>query len=106
MLAAVSPHLFVLPDDAATGVGTVDLIIEIIAVAEHQEREIAAELAVYLPAEEHHGIRLARTLRVPEDAELAPGVAPRLNGMDRTVHAQILLVLSDDLDQPFASVVE
>ena len=104
--AAGCPNIFVLTDDAATRVRPIYLIVEIVTVAQHKKREIAAELAVHLSAEEHHGIRLASPLCVPEDAELATAALTRHNRLNRTVHAQILLILSDDLDQPFAAVVE
>ena len=104
--AAVGPHVVVFADDAASGVRPIDLIVQVGAVAEHQEREVAAELAVHLAAEEHHGVGLPRPLRVPVDAEPAAPTVAVLDRADRPVHAEILLVLRDDLDRPVAAVVE
>ena len=46
--AAGSPNIFVLAYDAAARVRPVYLIVEIVTVAQHQEREIATELTVHL----------------------------------------------------------
>lgn len=62
------------------------LIVEVVTVAQHQESEIAAELPVYLPAEEHHGVGLARSLRMPEDAEPAAYAAALLYSPDRAIY--------------------
>ena len=104
--AVRGPYLLLLADDIAAGVGAVDLIVQIVAVAQHQEGEVAAQPTVHLAAEEHHGIGLAGPLRVPEDAEPAARALPFLHGAHRPVHAEVLLVLSDHLDQPLAAVVE
>ena len=106
MTAVRGPYLLLLADDTAAGVGAVDLIVQIVAVAQHQEGEVAAQLTVHLAAEEHHGIGLAGPLRVPEDAEPAARTLPFLHGAHRPGHAEVLLVLGDHLDQPLAAVVE
>ena len=104
--AVIGAHLFGLADDVATGIGSIDLIVEILAIGQHQKGKIASQLAVHLSAEKHHGIGFARTLCVPEDAQLAVDILPHLDRTDGTVHAQILLVLSDDFDQLLTAVIE
>lgn len=61
---------------------------------------------MYFVAEQHHGIRFADALRVPEDTQLAADIAPYLHRVDHPVHPQILLALSHDFDQLLTTVVE
>ena len=107
VLAAARPAgVAVVVDHAAAGVGLVDLGVEIVAVGQHQEGEVAAQFPAHLAAEHHHRVALAGPLRVPEDAELPrprPPVADRLDG---AVHAQELVVAGQDLPRLAGRVVE
>jgi hypothetical protein len=93
VLAARCPaRVAVVVHHAASGEGLVDLRVQVVAVGEDQKGEVAAQLAMDLAGEEHHGIALARTLGMPEHAQLAVpelAVADRLDG---PVDAQELVV--------------
>jgi len=71
---------------AAPNEGLVDLRVEVLAVGHHHEGEVAGLRAAHLLGEEHHRVRLAAPLRVPEHAELAErGMGP-LHDLDRRGH--------------------
>ena len=72
VLAAGGPAgLAVVVHHAAAGEGLVELGVQVLSVGEHQEGEVAAQLAMHLAGEHDHGVALARALGVPEDAQLA-----------------------------------
>ena len=81
----------------ATGKSLVDLRVQVVAIGQHQEGEVAAELAVHLAGEQHHGIALARPLRVPEHPQPAGPVLPVANRGHGPVDAQELVVPRQDL---------
>ena len=91
---------------AAAGEGLVDLVVEVVAVGQHQEREVAAELAVHLPGEHHHRVALARPLGVPEHAEPALQRLALAHRLDGAVHAEELVVAGQDLLQLVCRLVE
>ena len=104
--AARPARVAVVVHDAAAGVGLVDLGVEVVAVGQHQEREVAAQLAAHLPGEHHHRVALAGSLGVPEHPELPlprPPVAHRLDG---PVHAEELVVAGQDLPRLAGRLVE
>ena len=107
MPAALGPAgLAVVVHRAAAGEGLVDLVVEVVAIGQHQESEVAPEPAVHLAGEHHHRVALARPLGVPEHAEPAlprPAFANRLDG---AVHAEELVVAGEDLPQFVRRVVE
>ncbi|MDZ7811319.1 MAG: hypothetical protein U5L11_16370 [Arhodomonas sp.] len=96
----------VMVHQANTGVRLVDLGIQILAVRADQEGEIPAQTPVHLAGEEHHRVRLARTLGVPEHAELAVSGLALFDGPDRSVHAEELVVAREDLHGLPGAVVE
>ena len=57
--------------DATADEGSIDLVVEIVAIGHQQEGEISRQLPAHLFGEEGHGIGLAAALRVPEHAEPA-----------------------------------
>ena len=75
----------------------VDLVIQVFAVGDDQEREIARDLAPNLAGEEHHGKGFAGALGVPEHAKLALQLRPVLYRFHQIVHTEILVVFGDDL---------
>ena len=75
----------------------VDLRIKLIAVGQDQEREVATKLAVHLAREIDHRVALARTLRVPEHAQLAARALAITHSLYRAVHAEELVVAGEDL---------
>jgi len=91
-------------DRAGCREGLVDLIVQFGAVSDDHKSPLAGQGAENLLGEEHHGEALAAPLRVPEDPELLgrfhiPGF-PQLDHLgNRLVHAQVLVVLGDLLDQ-------
>ena len=87
--------------------GVVDLLVQILAVGQDQEREVPAQLAPNLPREIDHRIALARTLRVPEHAK--PAAVPRsavFHRLHRPVHAEELVVAGEDLRRRARGLVE
>ena len=107
MLAAFRPAgVSVVVRHAAAGEGLVDLGVEVVAVGQHQEREVAAELAVHLPGEHHHRVALARPLGVPEHAEPALQRLALAHRLDGAVHAEELVVAGQDLLQLVCRLVE
>ena len=59
----------------AAGEGLIDLAVEVVAVGQHQEGEVAAELAMHLAGEQHHRIALAGPLGMPEKRPAGPAAA-------------------------------
>ena len=107
MLAAFRPAgVSVVVRHAAAGEGLVDLVVEVVAVGQHQEREVAAELAVHLAGEHHHRVALARPLGVPEHPEPALQRLALAHRLDGAVHAEELVVAGQDLLQLVCRLVE
>ena len=77
---------------AAAGKSLVDLRIQIVSIGKHQEREIAAELAMDLAGKHHHRIALACTLSMPEDPQLAIPLFALTNRLDCLIDTEILVV--------------
>ena len=91
---------------AAAGEGPVDLAVEVVAVGQHQEGEVAAELAMHLAGEQHHRIALAGPLGMPEDAQPAPPLPAFAHRRDGPVHAEELVVAGEDLPGLPGGIVE
>ena len=92
-----SALVLVVIDNAAPGERLVDLRVEFVAVGQNQEREVAADLAVNLSREIDHRITLARSLRVPEHAQLAVRGRAVFHRLHRAVHAEELVVAGENL---------
>ena len=75
----------------------VDLVIQVFAIGDDQECEIARDLAPNLAGEEHHGKGFAGTLGMPEHAKLALQLRPVLYRFYQVVHSEILVVFGNDL---------
>ena len=91
---------------SAAGEGLVDLVVEVCAVGQHQEGEVAAELSVHLAGEHHHRVALARPLRVPEHPEPALAFLALAHRLQGTVHSEELMVAGEDLSQLARRLVE
>ena len=90
----------------AAGEGLVELVVEVVAVGQHQEGEVAAELAVHLAGEHHHRVALARPLRVPEHSEPALALLALAHRLHGAVHAEELMVAGEDLPKLARRLVE
>ena len=90
----------------AAGEGLVDLAVEVVAVGQHQEGEVAAELAMHLAGEQHHRIALAGPLGMPEDAQPALPLLAFAHRRDGPVHAEELVVAGEDLLRFAGGIVE
>ena len=107
VVAAARPAgVTVVVHHAAAGEGLVDLGVEIVAVGQHQEREVAAQLAMHLAGEHHHRVALAGPLGVPENAELPVSRLPLAHRLDGPVHAEELVVAGQDLPRLAGRLVE
>ncbi len=107
MLAARGPaRITVVVHHAASGKGLVDLCVQVVAVGEDQKGEVAAQLAMDLASEEHHGIALARTLGMPEHPQLAVPALPVADRLDGPVDAQELVVAGHNFSRVPGRVVE
>ena len=109
--AVLGAHaLGLLGDRLARRESLVDLVVQVGPVGDDHEGPVAGNPAQDLLRQEHHGERLARTLRVPEHAQRPPGSQllratgrdsrdqlVLLHRPDGVVHAQKLMVLADDL---------
>ncbi len=91
---------------AAAGEGLVDLRVQVVAVGEYQEGEVAAQLAVHLAGEHHHRVALASPLGVPEHAQLPLAGLAVPDRLDRAVDAQELVVAGQDLLRFAGGLVE
>ena len=60
---------------------------------------VARPFAQHLLCEPQHRERLARPLGVPEHAEPAPAFLDLVGGFEGVVHAEVLVVLGDLLDE-------
>ena len=89
--------VLVVVDNPAPCERLVDLRVQLVAVGQDQEGEITAELAVHLAREIDHRVALARTLRVPEDAQLAIRALAVTHRLHRAVHAKKLVVAGENL---------
>src|SRR4051812_14880298 len=97
MVAAGGPaRLLVMIHNPAAGEGLVDLRIEVVAIGQHEEREVAAELAMDLACEQGHRVALAGPLSVPEYAQLTLPLAALPDRLQRSVDPQELVVLGQD----------
>ena len=96
---------FGLAQQAAVLKGLADLLVQLVAVGEHDDGGRAFKFAPDLLRQEQHRVALAAALRVPEYAQFALGdfaVAVFLHGL---VHAQVLVVAGEDFDGRAATVV-
>src|ERR1039457_3123897 len=94
MLGTLRPDvLFLLNHRAGRCEVFVYLAVEVFAVGDDEERPVAGDLPQHLLRKEDHGETLARTLRVPEDANLSLVLLYLLYGIQSTVHAEELMVL-------------
>ena len=87
-------------DRAGVDERAVELIVELLAVGDHDERPPAGDEAEHLLREPQHREALACALRVPEDAELL--IARRANPLERLhrrVYAEVLVVTRERLDE-------
>src|SRR5919108_3726576 len=87
-------------DGASVGERVVELIVELLAVRDHDECPSAGYEAEHLLCEPQHREALACALRVPKDAELL--IARRANPLERLhrrVYAEILVVTRERLDE-------
>ena len=75
----------------------VNLIVQVLAVRDDEEGEIAGHLPSHLAGEEHHGVGFAGALGVPEHAQLAVELGAIRHRFHQVVHAEILVVLGNDL---------
>ena len=76
----------------------INLLVKIRAVGHDEEGKIACELAATFPRKENHGIRFARTLRVPEHTKLSFQFLSALNITHKVVDPKELVVFCDDFD--------
>jgi len=73
------------------------LRVQVIAVGEDRKGEVAAQLAMHLAGEEHHGTALARALGMPEHPQLAAPMLAVADRLDGPVDAQELVVAGRNL---------
>ena len=97
LLAILGLRGFGLGDCASVQKIAVYLPVQIIAVSHYNKGEVAGLLAEYCARVKDHRETLARSLRVPEHAELAMKFLAPEKGFISPVHADELVVLSDDL---------
>ena len=97
LLAVLGLGGFGFGDRAGVQEVPVDLSVQIVAVGDDHEREVARLFAEDLAGVEDHREALARTLRVPEHAELALQFLSLEERLIGPVHADELVVLGDDL---------
>ena len=81
---------------AAACEGFVDLRVEVRAVCEDEEGEVAAEFAVYFAGEEYHRVAFASALCVPEDAQFALACFAVAYGFNCAVYTEELVVAGED----------
>ena len=89
--------LVLLPHHLGSHESLVYLIVEVLSVGDDKEGEVAGHLPLHLPYKHHHRIALARSLRMPEHAQLAVQLLAVLHRAHQVVHAQELMVLRNDL---------
>ena len=106
MVPVAGPAGFLRIDCADADVGVVDLLLQLLAVGDDQEGEVAGQLATDFFREEHHRVGFAAALGVPEHAQLARQALPVPHRLHRPVDAQELVVAGDDLHGLAAAVVE
>ena len=82
---------------AAAGEGLVDLRIQVISIGEHQKGEVAAEFAMDLAGEHHHGIALSCALGVPEDPQLSMQLFALTDRFNGPVDSEELVIFGQDL---------
>ena len=87
-------------DHPAIGEIPVQLIVELGPVGNHHKRPVARLLAQNLLCEPKHRQRLARSLRVPKNPQPALPPAHLPQRVQRIVHPQELVILSQRLHQP------
>ena len=97
LLAVLRLRGFGFGDRAGVQEVAVNLPVQIVAVRHDHEREIARLFAEDFAGVENHRETLARTLRVPEHAELALQFFALEERIVGAVHADKLVVLGDDL---------
>ncbi len=71
--------------------------VQVLPVRDDEKGEVAGDLLLHLPGEEHHGEGFAGALGVPEHAQLALKLPAVLHGRHQVVDAEELVVLGDDL---------
>jgi len=82
---------------AAAGEGLVDLRIQVISIGEHEESEVASELAMDFAGEHHHGIALSCALGVPEDPQLSMQLFALTDRFNGPVDSEELVIFGQDL---------
>ena len=82
--------------NAAASEGFVDLRVQVCAICEDEEGEVAAEFAMYFAGEEYHGVAFASALCVPEDAQFALTCFAVAHGFNGAVYAEELMVAGED----------
>lgn len=99
ILAAGSDELagFGFAQQTAVFKGVTDLLVQLIPVSEDDNGGRAFELPPDLLGQEYHGIALAATLGMPEDAQLAVVQLTGLIRFDRLVNSKILVVAGKNL---------
>ena len=71
------------------------LRVEVVAVGDHHDGG-AVELLFEKMSQKHHRERLARALRVPENAALAVAADSLVHALESLVHREVLMVASED----------
>src|SRR5437879_13529490 len=99
MSAALGPYsLLGLSDNTGSSEGFVGLIVKIRAIGNDEERVVTRDLPKHLLGEKGHRNGLTASLRVPEDAQPTLVLLDLLKGRDGVIDAEVLVVLSEDLD--------
>ena len=85
----------------------VDLVVQVVPVGDDQERPVARHLAQHLLARRRPSRSSCRSPACARRRRAGPGSSLIfLQGGDGVVHAEVLMVLGDDLDQPALGVIE
>jgi hypothetical protein len=105
MLRAGRPHpVFRFGHRAHAGEVLIKLVVEFGPVGHPDERPVARYLPQHLLREEHHRVRLAAPLRLPEHPQPSLVLLQAQDGVDGVVDTQVLMVLRhhlSDLARPF-----
>ena len=96
----------VMVNHAATGKGLVYLRVQVFAVGQHEEGEVAAELAVHLAGEHNHRVALASPLGVPEYTKFALPLLALAHRLDGEVDTEELVIAGKDLLELAGGLVE
>ena len=83
-----------------------DLLVELIAIGEHQKCRRARLRSADLLGQENHRVTLARALRVPEDAEFSVAQLALGVGAHCLVYSQVLVIARQDLSSRRIEVIK